>query len=182
MRFRPARLIHRPSCCGAVSPASAAFRSVAHPHRTGEYDCGALGRETPHPLGLTTPRDGRAVNKAGSSSFSMAVSFPCGSMMPRAGAAAALLVFPAAAARAWLVAADLFRADRLSGRWRRRHAAVFQADRGVFDHGLVDDLVELFRRLLSFRRHRESRFGRVWTLCHTDRIRTYEVCHGNQGK
>jgi len=59
------RLIHHPSHCGAARPASAAFRSVTHPQRTGEYACGALGRETPHPLGLTTPRDGRVVNKAG---------------------------------------------------------------------------------------------------------------------
>ncbi|MFN2333221.1 MAG: LAGLIDADG family homing endonuclease, partial [Wenzhouxiangellaceae bacterium] len=60
-----ARLIHHPSYCGAVRPASAAFRSVASPHRTGEYACGLLGRETPQPLGLTAPRDGRVVNKAG---------------------------------------------------------------------------------------------------------------------
>jgi len=46
-------------------PASAAFRSVTHPHRTGEYASGALGRETPQTQDLTTPRDGRVVNKAG---------------------------------------------------------------------------------------------------------------------
>ena len=46
-------------------PASAAFRSVAHPHRTGEYASGALGRKTPHLQDLTASRYGRMVNKAG---------------------------------------------------------------------------------------------------------------------
>lgn len=61
----PTRRIHHPSYCDAARPASAAFGSVAHPQRTGEHDCGALGRETPQPLDLTTPRDGRVVNTAG---------------------------------------------------------------------------------------------------------------------
>jgi len=47
--------------------------STAVIDKLGEYACGALGRETPQPLGpgsspgqaLTTPRDGRVVNKAG---------------------------------------------------------------------------------------------------------------------
>jgi len=46
-------------------PVAAAFRSVAHPHRTGEYASGALGHETPQPQDLPPPRDGRVVNKAG---------------------------------------------------------------------------------------------------------------------
>ncbi|MDT8408470.1 MAG: hypothetical protein RQ741_02605 [Wenzhouxiangellaceae bacterium] len=59
------RLIHHPSCCDAVRPAPAAFCSVAHPHRTGGSVSGALGRKTPEPQGLTPPRDGTVVNKAG---------------------------------------------------------------------------------------------------------------------
>ena len=46
-------------------PESTTFHSVAHPHRTGEYDSGALGRETPHLPGLETSRDGRAKNIPG---------------------------------------------------------------------------------------------------------------------
>jgi len=41
------------------------FRSVVHPHRTGEYVSGALGRETPQPQHLAAPRNGGVVNKAG---------------------------------------------------------------------------------------------------------------------
>ena len=36
-------------------PASSAFRSVEHPHRTGEYASGALGRGTPWPQDLAAP-------------------------------------------------------------------------------------------------------------------------------
>jgi len=50
-------------------PASGAFRSVAHPHRTGEYASGALGRKTPHLRDLTASRYGRMVYKAGLWSF-----------------------------------------------------------------------------------------------------------------
>ena len=45
--------------------ASGAFRSVEHPHRTGEYASGALGRETPRPQDLSAPRYGTVVNKVG---------------------------------------------------------------------------------------------------------------------
>lgn len=46
-------------------PASAAFRSVAYPHRTGECVSGALGRETPHLRDLAASRDDQVVNKVG---------------------------------------------------------------------------------------------------------------------
>jgi len=46
-------------------PASGAFRSVASPHRTGEYASGPLGREMPQPQDLAAPRDGTMVNKVG---------------------------------------------------------------------------------------------------------------------
>ena len=46
-------------------PGSAAFRSVVHPHRTGEYASGVLGRETPQLRRLTAFRYGRLVNKPG---------------------------------------------------------------------------------------------------------------------
>ena len=46
-------------------PESTTFHSVAHPHRTGEYDSGALGRETPYLHGLETSRDGRGMNNPG---------------------------------------------------------------------------------------------------------------------
>ena len=49
------------------------FRSVVHPHRTGEYASGALGRETTRPQdpgsspgqALAPPRYGTVVNKVG---------------------------------------------------------------------------------------------------------------------
>src|SRR6056297_2212509 len=63
-RHRPALFTTRSTAAPPV-PASAAFRSVAHPHRTGEYASGALGRKTPHLQDLTTPRDERVENKAG---------------------------------------------------------------------------------------------------------------------
>ena len=47
-------------------PESTTFHSVAHPHRTGEYDSGALGHETPHLHGLETSRDGRVKNNPSS--------------------------------------------------------------------------------------------------------------------
>ena len=46
-------------------PASTAFCSVSHPHRTVEYASGALGRETPRPQDLSAPRYGTVVNKVG---------------------------------------------------------------------------------------------------------------------
>jgi len=46
-------------------PASATFGSVAHPQRTGEYACGALGRQTPRLQDLEPSRDGRVMNKPG---------------------------------------------------------------------------------------------------------------------
>ncbi len=46
-------------------PASAAFRSVAHPQRTGKYACGGLGRETPRLRDLEPSRDDRAMDMPG---------------------------------------------------------------------------------------------------------------------
>ena len=46
-------------------PASAAFSSLAHPQRTGEYACGALGRRTPRPQDLEPSRDGGVMDKPG---------------------------------------------------------------------------------------------------------------------
>lgn len=43
------------------APASATFRSVARPRRTGKYACGALGRETSLLQDLEPPRYGRAM-------------------------------------------------------------------------------------------------------------------------
>ena len=43
-------------------PVAAAFRSVAGPQRRVSYASGPLGRETPQPRGLATPRDGTMVN------------------------------------------------------------------------------------------------------------------------
>ena len=54
-----------PAAATPSGPASAAFRSVVHPQRTGEYASGALGREAPRPRNLSAPRDGTAVNKVG---------------------------------------------------------------------------------------------------------------------
>ena len=54
-----------PPAAAPPDRASGAFRSVAHPQRTGEYASGALGRETPHLHSLTTPRDERVVHKPG---------------------------------------------------------------------------------------------------------------------
>ena len=54
-----------PAAATPSGPASAAFRSVVHPHRTGEYASGALGRETTHLQDLTTSRYERMANKAG---------------------------------------------------------------------------------------------------------------------
>jgi len=65
------RLLRHPSCCGAFSPASKAFRSVAHPRRTVESACGALDREVPQPLGLMTPRDERVMNRSGDTDFGL---------------------------------------------------------------------------------------------------------------
>ncbi len=45
--------------------ASKAFRSDSHPHRTGEYASGALGRETPRKQNLSAPRYGTVANKVG---------------------------------------------------------------------------------------------------------------------
>ncbi|MEX2499487.1 MAG: RHS repeat domain-containing protein [Wenzhouxiangellaceae bacterium] len=53
------------STATAPSPASAAFRSVAHPHRTGEYASGALGREAPQLRDLEPSRDGWAMDHPG---------------------------------------------------------------------------------------------------------------------
>ncbi|MCA1779605.1 MAG: hypothetical protein LC637_09530 [Xanthomonadaceae bacterium] len=53
------------STAAPPGPASAAFCSVAHPHRTGKYASGALGRKTPQPQNLEPPRDDRVVNKPG---------------------------------------------------------------------------------------------------------------------
>ena len=44
------------------NPESTKFHSVAHPHRTGEYVSGALGRETPRPQDLSPPHYGTLVN------------------------------------------------------------------------------------------------------------------------
>lgn len=53
------------STAAPPGPAPGAFRSVAHPQRTGEYASGAFGRKTPHLRNLTAPRDERVVHKAG---------------------------------------------------------------------------------------------------------------------
>src|SRR6056297_1083638 len=56
-----------PTCSTAASPgtASTAFRSVATPHSSYGYASGLLGRETPQPQHLETPRDEPMRNQAG---------------------------------------------------------------------------------------------------------------------
>jgi len=63
-RPEPALFTTRPAAA-PPGTASAAFRSVAPPHRTGKYASGPLGRETPQPLRLVAPRYGGVVNRAG---------------------------------------------------------------------------------------------------------------------
>ncbi|MEX2499482.1 MAG: RHS repeat-associated core domain-containing protein [Wenzhouxiangellaceae bacterium] len=53
------------STATASSPTSAAFRSVAHPQRTGEYACGALGRKTPRLRDLKPSRYDWAMDHPG---------------------------------------------------------------------------------------------------------------------
>ena len=62
----PTRLASHPLYCGIVRPASEAFRSVALSHRTVEYVCGPLSRQTLHLHGLPAPRYDRTGSKAGS--------------------------------------------------------------------------------------------------------------------
>jgi len=62
--YEPASFTTRPAV-EPPGPASVAFHSVASPHRSVGYASGLLGRETPQPQDLSTPRDGRVVNKAG---------------------------------------------------------------------------------------------------------------------
>jgi hypothetical protein len=64
LSFEPALFTTLPTAA-PPGPASEPFRSVAGPHRTGEYASGPLGRETAQPQHLAAPRDGRVVKKAG---------------------------------------------------------------------------------------------------------------------
>lgn len=49
----------------APGPASAPFRFVAHPQRTGKHASGALGVETARPQDLDPSRDVRVMNAPG---------------------------------------------------------------------------------------------------------------------
>jgi len=58
-------LFMTPSTATPPGSAPADFRSVAGPHRKGEYASGPLGRESHHLLGLETFRNERVMNKGG---------------------------------------------------------------------------------------------------------------------
>ena len=53
------------STAAAPASAPAAFRSVAHPHRTGKYVSGELGHKTQHSQSLEPPRDDQVMNNPG---------------------------------------------------------------------------------------------------------------------